>query len=176
MCSALASAAGRVQHLRQYHLDQRSDLQEGARTALDHIILLHEGFHSLTSDELVQGMSQVVVAVEAVAACEVARGTGKARKAYADWVRRMWRTSPGALHRHVRDPVAPRPEDATVETTASPIAANAVAGPITTMANKSAKWGRIWSDAVDTPASITQALAAIRQKAVEEDIPPLQSE
>ncbi|CAK0896045.1 unnamed protein product, partial [Prorocentrum cordatum] len=100
---------------------------------------------------MVEGLCQVVVAVEAVAACEVARGIGKARKAYADW-------------------------DAMVVTTPSSFAANAVADPITIMANKSTKWGKIWSDAEDTPASIIQALSAIRCKAAEEDIPPLQCE
>ncbi|CAK0828794.1 unnamed protein product, partial [Prorocentrum cordatum] len=109
------------------------------------------GVHSLTSDQMVEGSCQVVVAVEAVAACEVARGIGKARKAYADW-------------------------DATVVTTPRSFAANAVADPIAIMANKSTKWGKIWSDAVDTPASIIQALSAIRHKAAEEDIPPLHCE
>eukprot|EP00959_Pyramimonas_sp_CCMP1952_P381804 8000648-Pyramimonas_sp.AAC.1 len=65
MCSALASAAGRVQHLRQYHLDRRPDLQDRAKTALDQIVSLHEGVHSLTSDQMVEGLCQVVVAVEA---------------------------------------------------------------------------------------------------------------
>eukprot|EP00959_Pyramimonas_sp_CCMP1952_P259123 5417240-Pyramimonas_sp.AAC.1 len=49
MCSALARAAERVQHLRQQYL---------------------EGLDRLASYQLVQGLTQVVISVEAVAACE----------------------------------------------------------------------------------------------------------
>ncbi|CAK0895271.1 unnamed protein product, partial [Prorocentrum cordatum] len=66
--------------------------------------------------------------------------------------------------------------DAIVEFTPTYVAANAVADPIAIMAAKAERWGKIWTDAVDTPASTVTSPARIRLRAAEEVIPPLQTE
>ncbi|CAK0862835.1 unnamed protein product, partial [Prorocentrum cordatum] len=58
---------------------------------------MHASMDTLSSDQLVEGLTQVIIDVEAVAACEMARGIGRSRRVYAEWARRAWRKNPGRL-------------------------------------------------------------------------------
>ncbi|CAK0876765.1 unnamed protein product, partial [Prorocentrum cordatum] len=117
---------------------------------------------SLTTDEL----KRVLARFERFQAAAQARGFTAERQGFTKWAKGMSASKPGALHRRVKEKLAPVYE----------LALNAeqqVADPDTVMEHEARFWEHIWKDPVGTRAQITEFLVELAEQAKEDELEPV---